>query len=178
MGIREEDAESFLEKINKIIPCLNGHDPETLKQMDYGPPKPAKSKFYGPKVGVVIKNKHLLLLYIGKRIQLLKADGKEIEGLICFSPRSLERVANYQGFRPDKIEYERTHAVKHYLKYKDEGLVFHRKEGGTNLFALTEKGEQYCKDIINELTLAVPEKERPRQGREVQIPSDELSLSG
>jgi galactose-1-phosphate uridylyltransferase len=28
MGIREEDAESFLEKINIIIPYLNGHDPD------------------------------------------------------------------------------------------------------------------------------------------------------
>ena len=151
------------------IPFLNGEDPEILKEKDYGVPERAKSKFFGPKVGVVIKNRHLLLLYVGKKIQLLKGNGKEIEGLIYFSPRSLQRIANYDAFKPDKIHYERTHATKHYLSYEDEGFVVYRKEGGTNLFALTEKGEQYCKEIIDELILCLPEAKRPTMASKAEI---------
>lgn len=105
MGIREENAESFLEKINKIIPFLNGEDPVNLTEQDYGVPKRAKSKFFGPKAGVVIKNRHLLLLYVGKKRLILKGNSKEIEGLIYFSPTSF---ANYDAFNPDKIQYDRT----------------------------------------------------------------------
>jgi hypothetical protein len=49
MTTRGEDPKSLAEKINKIIPFLNGHDPEILKQEDFAPAKPAKSEFAGPK---------------------------------------------------------------------------------------------------------------------------------
>lgn len=55
------------------------------------------------------------------------------------------------------------------MSYRDEGFVAYRKEGGSNLFALTEKGEQYCKEIINELILCLPEAKRPTMASKAEI---------
>ncbi|HKG89500.1 MAG TPA: hypothetical protein VKA95_14345 [Nitrososphaeraceae archaeon] len=64
MTIRGEDPESLVEKINKIIPRLNGINPEIQKVDHFGNPQPAKSELEGPKV--MTKNRDLVLLYIGK----------------------------------------------------------------------------------------------------------------
>ena len=166
MAAKEEDS-VFVEKINRVIPFLNGIEPETLEEVDYASPKPAKSVLYGPNVGIVKKNRYLALLYIGKRIQLLRDDGEQIEGLVYFSPRKILRIANYTGFKPHKIKFERTRAAKQYMEYKDEGLIDHRPGAKDDLFAITEKGEQYCIANIDLLDRAALPGRRLRENEKV-----------
>src|SRR5919106_3312928 len=114
---REEDL--FVDKINKIIPILNGYDPKNLKESDYGPPQLAKSKHYGPKV--MSKKRDMVLLYIGNRISYFRLTvGKEIDGLVYFTAYSIEKIAQDHRFKPNRISYRTKHADERYQKYKDE----------------------------------------------------------
>src|SRR5207247_1097605 len=165
MADTDENVVSLLDISNEIIPSLNGHDPEALISMQYGPEKVAYNKHYGPKV--MTKHRYLFILYLVKEIELFRSFGQEIENAIYFSVRNLEKVANYQGFKPEKISYERTRAIKHFLNYEQEGLVIHLEKNvptkkdpsqakRTDLFSLTEKGERYCMKIVDNLISALP----------------------
>jgi tetratricopeptide (TPR) repeat protein len=171
LGNKEEDI--FADRINKIIPLLNGYDPKTLLEKEYGPSQLEKNKIFGPKA--MTKDRYLVLLYIGKRISTLKALGEEIGGLIYFSAPSIKKIANYRRF-DGSIDYHHNHAIEKYLKYRDESFIDYRskektKRGGrADLVALTTKGEQYCKDIIDGLIHAAAEKVSV-EGKTVQSPS-------
>jgi hypothetical protein len=167
----DENDKDLLQKINTIIPSLNGLDPDQLAPMTFGPHKMAKNKYYGPKV--MAKPRYLILLYVAGRLEHFKSDfGLQIDNNIYFSARSLEKIANYKGFK-QRIEYDRTRAVKdHYLLF--EGLVIHRREEVpkqkdpskttfTDLVALTKKGQEYCETKVETLLTTIPEERRPKQ---------------
>ena len=112
-----EDSENFIYKINKIIPLLNGLDLENVKEMDYGPSQPAKSKVFGPKV--MAKKRYLVLLYIGKWMPF-RADGKgkEIDDLVYFSAYGIDKIAKHLVFKPLKIDFDYRHKQQQYLKVR------------------------------------------------------------
>ena len=164
-------TKDLLEKINIIIPSLNGLDPDKLVPMTFGPHYMPKNKYYGPKV--MAKPRYLILLYVAGRVAHFRSDfGLQIDNNIYFSARSLEKIANYKGFK-QRIEYDRTRAVKdHYLHF--EGLVIHRrkevpkkkdpsKTTFTDLVALTKKGQGYCETKVETLLTTIPEERRPKQ---------------
>ncbi len=167
----DENDKDLLQKINTIIPSINGLDPDKLVPMSFGPHNMAKNKYYGPKV--MTKPRYLILLYVAGRVEHFKSDfGLQIDNNIYFSARSLEKIANYKGFK-QRIEYDRTRAVKdHYLHF--EGLVIHRrkevpnkkdpsKTTFTDLVALTKKGQEYCETKVETLLTTFPEERRPKQ---------------
>jgi ABC-type multidrug transport system fused ATPase/permease subunit len=155
---REEDM--FVNRINKIIPLLNGYDLKELVEKEIGPPQPAKNKDFPPKA--MTDDRYLALLFIGKRISNLKERyGNEIDGLTYFSAPSIKKIANYRRF-DDKIDYHHYHAIDQiYLKYKDKLIDYKPKEktkngktgkeGRADLVALTTEGDQYCKGLIDGL---------------------------
>ena len=119
------------------------------------------------------KPRYLILLYVAGRVAHFRSDfGLQIDNNIYFSARSLEKIANYKGFK-QRIEYDRTRAVKdHYLHF--EGLVIHRrkevpkkkdpsKTTFTDLVALTKKGQGYCETKVETLLTTIPEERRPKQ---------------
>ena len=63
-----KDENEFLEKINAIIPILNGYDPAKLASVDYTgiEKQPAKSKHCGVKV--MTKIRYLILLHVAGQV--------------------------------------------------------------------------------------------------------------
>jgi hypothetical protein len=90
--------------------------------------------------------------------------------LTRFTPRKILRIAKYKGFEPYEIEFERSHAIKHYMQYVPELVDHKRLERGakwSNLFALTKEGEQYCKAIIDDLDRAALPKKNFKENESV-----------
>lgn len=167
-----KDDNEFLEKINAIIPILNGHDPEKLVSVDYSVDKLADSKHYGRKVMTNIR--YLILLYIAGQIEPFKSFGQQLDNNIYFSAVNLEKIANDKLFKPEQIIFERSRAMEDYYLRYDIGEVIHIQKGvptrkdpskiiRTDLVALTKKGKKRCERIVRNLQLTIPEQKRPKQ---------------
>jgi tetratricopeptide (TPR) repeat protein len=157
MADTDEDDKK-LQKINTIIPYLNGNDPKVVIPASFGPDILGYKKRYGPTV--MRKQRYLMLLYFAKLTEFFRSFGHNIDGRFFFSVRDLERIAISHGLT-HKVKYDRSHALRHFLDYPKEQVIHIVKEVPqkkdksktirTDLFALTEKGEQSCENIMYNL---------------------------
>jgi tetratricopeptide (TPR) repeat protein len=162
MVTTEEADSSLLRKINAITPYLNGHDPKVLIPVDFGPEKMANDRRYGPTV--MRPQRYLMLLYFANLREPFRLSfGHNIDGMFFFSVRGLERIA-YSRELTHKVKYDRSHARRHFLDYPEEQVTHvvkyipqkkdESKTTRTDLFALTENGIQFCKNIMDNFETA------------------------
>src|SRR5215469_17595353 len=89
--------------------------------------------------------------------------------------RILEKIANDRCIRPEKIKFERSRAIEnYYLPRVGDGMIIYiqrevptKKDSSksilTDLVALTEKGNESCERIVEDLLLGIPEQKRSKQ---------------
>ena len=166
MADPEENDKNILQKINTIIPYLNGNDPKVLISARFGPDILGNKKRYG---STVMRNKrYLMLLYFANLTEFFRSFGHKIDGGYFFSVRDLERIAISHALT-HKVKYDRSHALRHFLDYPKEQVIHIVKEvprkkdesktTRTDLFALSEKGAQFCENIMYHL---IPDTENEK----------------
>jgi hypothetical protein len=127
-----------------LVPILNGRDPTTGDKIFWGP--------QGTKI-----HRYLFIAFIAKSLTIFNTShlAKEIDNSIYFTIYGLGRVAAYfESLKPFRtpIHYDRTTVAKRiYEMISKRGWVDIKKHEGETYITTTEKGDEVCNKMLQEM---------------------------
>ena len=128
-------AEPLLSLVNNLVPILNGRDSEDRRA--YLGPQRLKT------------HRYLLILYTAKSAYLFKLFGKEFDNSLYFTLYRLSEVA--KSFSKP-IHFDRSKvALRVYENSQKAGYTCIKKLDGETYITITEKGDEYCLNLLEDL---------------------------
>jgi hypothetical protein len=127
--------------VANVIPVLNGRDSS------------GNIIYLGPQTTKI--HRYLIVVFLAKATQMFRLMGKEIDNSVYFTLYGLGKVAeSFKEIGPyhTPIQYDRTKvATRIYNMISDNDLVAIKRIGGETYITITDKGEDVCTKLLQEL---------------------------